>query len=354
MYPRLRIDLQKFKHNAKTLLDLCNLHGISLAAVTKVFCADSELVKVLCDLPFEFLADSRLDNIESYPKNRKARSLLLRLPSPSEAGRVVQSCDVSCNSELYTLKRLSEEAAKQNKNHGIILMIDMGDLREGIYHGNKELINETADFIRAQSNLIFEGIGVNLTCYGGILPTNENLTALRDIARGLKVKIISGGNSSSLYLLEKGEMPEGINHLRLGESIIRGIETAFTLPFTGLELDVVTLEAEIIECMKKPSMPEGEKGFDAFGQVPHFEDTGIRQRAILAVGRQDTDFEGLTCLNPAVKVAGASSDHLIVDVTDIDLKVGDTLEFSMSYGAILAGFTSKYVKRDYQSFVKKT
>ncbi|MCL2218055.1 MAG: alanine/ornithine racemase family PLP-dependent enzyme, partial [Defluviitaleaceae bacterium] len=218
------------------------------------------------------------------------------------------------------------------------------------------LLNETADFIHAQEGLTLEGLGVNLTCYGAILPTPDNLQRLCGMARkleerlGTPLKIISGGNSSSLYLLEKNEIPAGVNNLRLGESIVRGMETAFSTPYPGLAVDVVTLEAEIIEIMEKPSFPEGKKGgFDAFGQEPHFEDHGIRRRAILAVGRQDTDFEGLTSTDNRIKVVGASSDHLIVDITDSEkaLSIGDTLEFSMSYGAILAGFTSKYVEKHF-------
>lgn len=353
MYPRLVIDLAKFKHNAKALLALCHANNITVAAVTKVFCAIPEMTRVLCGLPFAFLADSRLDNIERYPANRKSRSLLLRLPSPSEAVRVVQHCDVSCNSELHTLAKIAEAAKALDIRHGIILMVDLGDLREGIYYKNKALLYETATFVHTHSHLMLEGIGVNLTCYGSILPTVENLQHLADMADALAAQldtplpIVSGGNSSSLYLLEKGEIPHGINNLRLGEAIVRGIETAFTAPFPGLGQDIITLEAEIIEIMEKPSMPEGVKGFDAFGQQCYYEDKGIRRRAILAVGRQDTDFTGLTCTDPGVTVVGASSDHLIVDVTDCGkaLQVGDTLLFSLSYGAILAGFTSSYVKK---------
>jgi len=343
MYPRLIIDLKKFKHNASTLLKLCHSKGVSVAAVTKVFCADPEMVKVLCELDFEFLADSRLENIEAYPKDHNKRTMLLRLPAISEAARVVQSCDISLNSEISTLKALASAATKR---HGIILMIDLGDLREGIFHENAKLITEAINFIEEQENLLLEGLGVNLTCYGSVLPTNENLQKLCDLAHD-NVKIISGGNSSSLYLLENGKMPSEINNLRLGESIVRGVETAFGKPFPGLEQDVITLEAEIIELMEKPSMPEGQIGINAFGETIQYEDIGIRKRAILAIGRQDMDCEGLECSDPAISVIGSSSDHLIVDVTDSkkSLQVGDILTFKLTYGAILAGFTSKYLKR---------
>ncbi|MCL2203859.1 MAG: alanine/ornithine racemase family PLP-dependent enzyme [Defluviitaleaceae bacterium] len=355
MYPRLNIDLSKFEHNAQALLELCHSRGISVAAVTKVYCADTKMVEILCRVGVDFLADSRLENIESYPQSRKCRTMLLRLPSPSEAERVVRGCDISCNSELHTLKRLAEAARKLDVRHGVILMVDLGDLREGIYYDNKPLLYETADFIHSQPCLSLAGIGVNLTCYGSILPTAGNLRQLcgirQDLSQrlGVEIPILSGGNSSSLYLVENGEIPAGINNLRLGEAMVRGIETAFTLPFAGLETDVVTLEAEIIEIMEKPSLPEGEKGYDAFGQQPHYEDKGPMRRAILAVGRQDTSYEGLASTLPGVDIIGASSDHLMVDVTRTakPLQVGDTLTFSLSYGAILAGFTSKYVQRSY-------
>jgi len=355
MYPQLRIDLGKLEHNAKTLLDLCQENGISISAVTKVFCADPKMVEVLSSLPFEFLTDSRLENIESYPEKRRARSLLLRLPSPSEALRTVKSCDASLNSELHTLRLLSEAAKSVRVVHGIILMVDLGDLREGIYYKDEELLHETVEYILSQESLSLEGIGVNLSCYGSVMATEKNLQQLCDIGAKIeekykvKLNIISGGNSSSLYLLERDEVPKEINNLRLGEAIVRGLETAFGEPFTGLKQNVITLVAEIIEVQEKPSMPEGEISINAFGERVEYIDIGIRKRAILAVGRQDTDYEGLDCLEEGVEIIGCSSDHLIVDVTDAkkDLKVGDAMEFGLSYGGILAGFTSKYVTRTY-------
>lgn len=356
MYPQLRIDLNKLTHNANSLLNLCEENGISMAAVTKVFCADPKMVEALCDLPLAFLADSRLENIESYPKNRKARTLLLRLPSPSEALRTVKCCDVSLNSELATLKLLSEAAESIGVTHGVILMVDLGDLREGIYHKDKDLLFETAEFILSQKHLKLEGLGVNLTCVGSVMATPANMQQLCDIAAeiesrfDIKLDIISGGNSSSLYLLERGEMPKGINNLRLGESLACGLETAFGEPFMDLKQNVITIAAEIIELQVKPSMPEGELGMNAFGEKPVYIDNGIRKRAILALGRQDVKtHENLECLELGVEMIESSSDHLLIDVTDAkrDLRVGDVVEFALSYGGVLAGFTSKYVAREY-------
>jgi hypothetical protein len=46
-------------------------------------------------------------------------------------------------------------------------------------------------------------------------------------------------------------------------------------------------------------------------------------------------------------VLGASSDHLVLDLTDANppLKVGDGLAFRITYGAMLAVMTSEYVEK---------
>ncbi|MCL2397601.1 MAG: alanine/ornithine racemase family PLP-dependent enzyme [Defluviitaleaceae bacterium] len=351
MNPRLVIDLKKLAHNGRFLADLCHGHGMSMAAVTKVFCAEPPMVEALAAAGVDFLADSRVENIAAYPAAGQ-KTMMLRLVSPSEAENVVRHCDMSLNSEIAALEALATAAQKQGKTHKIILMIDLGDLREGVYFDNAERISRTVEFVLSQKSLVLEGIGTNLTCYGSVLPTADNLGQLCAIADGIRQKygvalpMVSGGNSSTLYLLEKGLIPKGINNLRLGESIVCGKETAYGETFPGLEVDAVTLEAEIIEIAEKPSYPVGQININAFGETVAYDDIGVHKRAILAVGRQDTNQDGLACLTPGVDVIGASSDHLIVDISNAaPLAVGDRLSFSLSYGAVLAGFTSKYVDK---------
>jgi len=353
MNPRIIVDLKKLAHNGRHLAELCRKHGMSAAAVTKVFCAERPMVEVLAALPIDYLADSRLENIMAYPADIKQKTILLRLPSPSEAENVVRHCDISLNSELATLKLLAAAADKLDKTHGVVLMVDLGDLREGIYHTNSDGLFTAVQFILSAKGLDLLGIGTNLTCYGSVLPTAANLTQLTGIAKSIedkfdiKLAMISGGNSSTLYLLDKGEIPAGINNLRLGESIVCGKETAFGETFPGLETDVVVLEAEIIEVARKPSMPEGQINVNAFGETIEYNDIGVHTRAIVGVGRQDVYYEGLTCLTDGVEIIGASSDHLIVDATNAKtpVAVGDRLRFSLSYGAVLAAFTSRYVDK---------
>ncbi len=348
--PRIEISLRKIEHNTRIIASLCKKYDIDLAGVTKSFCAIPEVAKVMVKGGIKILADSRLKNLKKL-RDIPVPKLLLRLPMISRVDEVVKYADISLNSELSTIKKLSEAAKNQNKVHDIILMVDLGDLREGVWPDHVE---EVVKEILTLDGVKLIGVGTNLTCYGGVIPNSENLGKLCNIAErieskfGLQLSIISGGNSSSLYLLEKNEMPERVNNLRPGEAIVLGRETAYGNPIKDTYQDAFNLVAEIIEIREKPSVPIGEIGMDAFGNKPTFVDKGIRKRAILAVGRQDVSPESLMPIDEKIEILGASSDHLIVDVTDseIDYKVGDEIRFNVDYGGLLQLTTSEYIYKD--------
>ncbi len=81
--------------------------------------------------------------------------------------------------------------------------------------------------------------------------------------------------------------------------------------------------------------------------MPVFVDRGEMSRAILNVGREDVEVEGMTPLDPRLAVLGGSSDYVIVDVTGAagGIRVGDELAFSLGYGALVAAMTSQYVEK---------
>ncbi len=355
MYPRLIIDLKKLRHNARTLCSTAQAQGVAeLAFVTKVFCADEKMVRALQDTPCRYLADSRIENLARYPESNKLR-ILLRLPMISQADDVVRYSDISFNSELATLQALGKAAQAQEKQHKVVLMIDLGDLREGVFFKNTEQILHLAKFVENEPNLVLFGVAFNVTCYGSVLPTQENVGQFLAIAQqienalGRKLEFISGGNSSSVPLfLQEQHSFSRINNLRLGESLVLGRETAYGQDLPNMHQDVVTLEAEIVELQEKPSYPIGEIGVNAFGERMQYMDIGIRARAIAAIGRQDMDCDGLIPLNPGVRVVGASSDHLILDVTEREkMHVGSIVRFALNYGGMLRGFTSAYLNKQY-------
>jgi len=360
MYPKLVINLKKLEDNLNAVGEMTTERGkCSLMIVTKALCADKEMVKMVAANQYvDFVADSRTKNLESIAdivREQGKKTVLLRIPMHSEVAEVVKYVDLCFNSELSTIRLINEEAAKAGKVQDILLMIDLGDLREGIFFQNEDLIFEAVEEILAMENINLYGIGVNLTCYGAIIPKNENLSNLVAIGQkleakyGIKLEMVSGGNSSSIYLVDKGELPAGINNLRLGESFLLGNDTAYETKLPGTVSDALTLQAEIIELKEKPSLPIGEVGVDAFGEKPYYEDRGIMKRAIIGIGKQDTDLGSMTPIDPQVEIMGGSSDHIILDVThcDKEYKVGDIVEFELSYGALLKCATSAYVERAY-------
>lgn len=349
LYPQLAIDLKKLEENVSLITEKCHKQGISVMGVTKVFCAQEEAARAFVEGGVDYLADSRVENLIDMA-HLSPEKVLLRLPMPSEAQVIVQHVDISLNSELKTIKALDQAAKLLDKTHRIILMVDLGDLREGIWPSD---FDATIREILTLDKILLEGIGVNLTCYGGVVPKTDNLSQLTALNQHLKdtfgvtVKMVSGGNSSFLYLLDQGGVPEGINNLRLGEALVLGRETAYGDQIPGTHADVFQLKAEIIELKQKPSVPIGEIGMDAFGNKPTFVDKGIRLKGILAVGRQDVHPDNLIPLDENLTIIGSSSDHMIVDFTDskTDYHVGDIITFNVEYGALLSLSTSPYIKK---------
>ncbi len=349
--PEILVDIQKVRENTKTIVDFCKAKGISITGVTKVTCGMPLIGQAMLDGGVDTIGETRVENIQRLRSSGiNAPIMMLRIPPLSSVDEIVTSVDISLNSELSVIRSLSEAAVKKGKVHKIIVMVDLGDLREGIWPS--DLMDVTSEVINLKGVKI-AGIGTNLTCFGGVLPSRKNMNELVHYAEkiettfGISLEIISAGNSSSLPLLMEGGMPKRVNHLRLGESILLGRETANGTIWPGCYHDAFQLSAEVIELKKKPSVPIGETGMDAFGEKPIFSDKGNIMRAILNVGREDVVIDNLMPVDKEISVLGASSDHLLLDVTESNskLRLGDKINFNLNYGALLAAMTSKYVKK---------
>jgi len=347
--PRLQIDLTKIHHNTRRLVEHLSKRGVSVTGVTKVALGDPDIARVMLRAGVDSLGDSRIENIRKMREaGVDARFILLRTPQISRVSEVVEHADVSFNTELAGIEKLSEAATDQGKIHGIVLMVELGDLREGILPGDVE---ETVRQSLALPGVRVEGIGINLACLGGVKPDADKMKELSELAQSLEARFdytlttVSGGNSANFDWFFSAPDTARINNLRLGESIFLGLETLNRSPIKGLETDAMTLVTEVIESKVKPSVPSGEISQNAFGEKPHFRDRGPINHAILGIGRQDVLVSGLTPLTEGVEVFGASSDHVIVVSNKRRLQVGEEVSFHLTYGALLAAMTSPYVKK---------
>ncbi|MGM0599901.1 MAG: alanine/ornithine racemase family PLP-dependent enzyme [Candidatus Rifleibacteriota bacterium] len=349
--PRLEIYPERIKQNAKAVIKQCHQNKIKVACVTKVVSAHPRVARALEEAGADMLADSRLENIEKLRKaGFKGPFLLLRLPSISKAHEVVELADYSLNSSFKTLEALSEAACQKNLLHRVIIMIDVGDLREGTWPAKApELVKKAGEL----KGLEAVGLGCNLACYGGVKPSAENMKLLIDTVEkcreysGLELPVICGGNSSGLPIMREGKLPEEINLYRIGESIILGRNVTDRSPWPETRQDTFVTVGEVIEAEMKPSLPIGDRGQDAFGETQEFVDRGNRKRVICNLGRQDVLVDGITPIDEGIIVLGGSSDHLILDVHDsrCEYQVGDEIGFYPDYGALLALSTSEYVHK---------
>jgi predicted amino acid racemase len=351
MSPSLQINVDKIQYNTAAIVERCRRHSISVLGVTKGFTAIEQIVQAVVEGGVDGLADSRMENIiEMRDRGFHLPITLLRIPRLSNVHSVIQYVDTSVNSEFTVIQALADEARNRGRVHQIILMIDVGDLREGLL---KENAFRAAVEVAKLQGVKLVGLGTNMGCFGGVLPSTDNLGLLVRLTRaiehklGSQLEVVSGGGTSSLLLLENGLLPNGINQLRIGEGILLGTDTTNQRSIPGLHQDAFRLQAEVIELKEKPSLPIGEIGRDAFGNIPQFVDLGNRKRAIVALGRQDVNIEGIWPLTAGVTVIGASSDHLILDVTDseTEIRMGDEIAFGLTYAGLLSASQSRYIAK---------
>ena len=355
--PALIIDHDKLRCNMRMVINWCNSAGIDVAGVIK---ATNGLASVALDYEAcgaNWIASSRL---EQLARARNAGVdlplLMIRVPMLSELEELVDICDYSLQSELTTLKALDEIAIRKGKVHNVILMADLGDLREG-FIDKDELVAVAKYTDDVLTGLHLAGIGTNLGCYGSVMPTEDKMNQLAEYAEAIEaeigrpLEIVSGGATSSLMPVFDKVMPGKINMLRIGAIVYCGaledLRTAYgRIEADALTDDVITLEAEVIEVKTKPTHPIGKLGVDAFGRKKKYVDRGNRRRALLAIGGADYgDIGDIVPMLSGAEVIGASGDHTILDIEDCEtrLRVGDVVKFKLKYTAILRLTSSENV-----------
>ncbi len=356
-YPMLEIDLKKFKNNIDYVISRCKMENIEVAGVIKGFNALHPISKIYCESEFKQIASSRIEQLKIVKEiNEKTETMMIRLPMLSQVEDVIKYVDISLNSEIQTLMALNDEAKRQNKIHKVILMSDLGDLREG--YRNIDEILEVSKSIESMKNLNLAGIATNLGCYGSILATKEKLEELVKIAGlieneiGRTLDIISGGSTTSFMRILDGDMPKEINHLRIGEHIVYGkdLRDFYGYDIEEIQSDIFNLKCEVIEIKEKETYPIGEITIDAFGRKQKYIDRGFRKRAIVAIGKVDlVSFDDIFPKDKGIDIIGGSSDHCILDIENCnkDIKVGDILEFSINYASGVYLTASENVKKRY-------
>jgi len=345
---RIETDLDKIEQNTRILVDRLAATGIRVTGITKAVLGSPGVGAAMLRGGACGLGDSRVPNLARLSRlDRPPLRTMIRSPMLSQVAWVVDLADVSLNTEAVVLAALDQAASHQKRTHAVVLMVELGDLREGI------ALDDVPEAVRAvlgHSSLRLIGLGANLACQSGVVPDDRNmgiLTGLTDdieALHGISLDVVSGGNSANLNWALHTHDVGRIDELRLGEAILLGVDPLYRTPIPGLHTDAFTVTAEVIEVALKPAQPWGDRAQAAFGEAPVRNGSRTVHQAILALGRQDVDPDGLQPPE-GITILGMSSDHLIVDLGDHPIAVGDEIGFGVAYGALVRAMTSPFVTK---------
>ncbi len=362
----LVIDIKAIISNIKKITEYMDKYDKTWSLVTKVFSGDVDfLKKILTDdviAGIHSIGDSRLSSLKNLKKvNPEMITIYIKPPAAIYADEIVKYADISANSSLTTIKALNAAAKKQNKIHKVIIMIELGELREGV---------KRADFIEFYEkifqlpNIEVIGLGSNLGCMYGVEPTYDKLLQLclyKELIQAKfdkQIDLISGGSSITLPLLERNIVPADMNHFRIGEAAFFGTSPLDNKRFLGLNTNAFEFYANIIELEEKKIMPEGVISDASVGHTADFEVLNQNEsthKALLDFGLLDVDNEEIDPVDSDVKFVGITSDLIVTDIGTNRTKngkkkysIGDKVQFKPSYMGVARLLNSKFIDKQFK------
>ncbi len=351
----IKLDQKKLHHNYAFLQDLFQSRNIEWGVVSKILCGNKLFINEIINLGAKEIHDSRISNLKTIKEiSPEIQTFYIKPPAKRSISMIVKYADVSFNTEIDTIKMLSEEAEKQNKIHKIIIMIEMGDLREGVM--GEDLIAFYGEVL-SLPNIEIRGIGTNLNCLSGVMPNQDKLIQLSLYKQLIEAKFnisiswVSGGTSVAIPLILKNARPMAVNHFRIGEALFFGNDLFTGKIIDGMESEVFKLYAEIIEITEKPDIPSGELGENVAGntfETTDGQDLGSSSlRAILDIGLLDMQPQYIEPDDENITIIDASSDMLVVDISNSEnnYKIGDLISFKIRYMGALYLLNSNYIEK---------
>ncbi|WP_194774419.1 alanine racemase [Pararhodonellum marinum] len=350
----INLDRSKFKSNFEHLKKMFNESEIAWGVVSKLLCGNELYLRELIDLGVDEVHDSRISNLAKIKSiNPEVQTVYIKPVSKRNIPDMVTYADVSLNSELTTIQWISKEAVRQNKTHKIIIMVETGDLREGVM--GDHLVDFYAGVFELP-NINVIGLGTNLNCLNGVMPSTDKLIQLCLYKQIIELKFnkvipwVSAGTSVTIPLMLTKQLPEGVNHFRVGETLFFGVDLFEEKVIEGMHGDVFELNAEIIEMQEKPLLPIGSLAANPQGDIVKIDEKLYGKssfRAILDIGLLDVDPKYLIPADEDFEILGASSDMLILNLGENpnQYKVGDLMKFNLKYMGALAVLNSDYIEK---------
>jgi len=354
---RLKIHADRLLENIRIINQYMMEKGKIWSLVVKVLGNDRDILSELLSHPviseLHSVAVTQVANLRLIKEiNPAVTTMFIKPPNLKNAEAIVRYADYSLNTSIATIKALNVAAARQGKIHKIIVMIEMGELREGI---KREGLIPFYRSVFKLSNIEVVGIGTNLGCMTGIKPTYDKLIQLVLYEQLLEAKfnqnlaLVSGASSITLPLLEKDKVPTGVNHFRIGEAVFLGTTPLTNQQFLDLNTGAFTFEATIVELYRKDSLPDGEVSEAAVGHFSAMpEESTASFKAILDFGILDVDADYLIPEDDNISFFGNSSDLSVYDLGENprNYRTGDVIRFKLSYLAVAKLMYSQFIQKD--------
>ncbi|MCS4436510.1 alanine/ornithine racemase family PLP-dependent enzyme [Aquiflexum gelatinilyticum] len=350
----LTLNRTKLQENFTYLNETFEENNISWGVVSKLLCGNRSFLKELIDLGVNEVHDSRISNLAKVKEiSSDIQTVYIKPVSKRNIPKMVKYADVSLNSELNTIRWISAEAKSQSKNHKIIIMVETGDLREGVIGDH---IVDFYEQIFELPNIEIIGLGTNLNCLNGVMPSSDKLIQLSLYKQIIELKFnkripwVSAGTSVTIPMIKTHQLPKGINHFRIGETLYFGVDLFEEKIIPGMHGDVFELNAEIIEMQEKSLLPTGTLAANPQGEIVEIDERLYGKtsfRAILDIGLLDIDPKYLIAKDNEFEILGASSDMLILNLgkNPKGYKVGDLIKFNLKYMGALGIMNSSYVDK---------
>jgi predicted amino acid racemase len=350
----LTLHREKLRQNFEFLKGMFERHEVSWGVVSKLLCGNRKFLGELINLGVHEIHDSRISNLAKIKEiDSGVQTVYIKPVSKRNVAKMVKFADVSLNSELNTIRWISEEAERQGKTHKIIIMVETGDLREGVM--GDHLIDFYAQIFDLP-NIEVIGLGTNLNCLNGVMPSTDKLIQLSLYKQIIELKFnktipwVSAGTSVTIPLMLHKQLPKGVNHFRVGETLYFGVDLFEERVIDGMHGDVFDLYAEIIEMQEKPMLPTGVLAANPQGEMADIDESLYGRssfRAILDIGLLDVDPKYLIPEDGEFEILGASSDMLILNLGQNPKRyqVGDTVKFGLKYMGALSILNSSYVDK---------
>ncbi len=359
----LVIKPSKIISNINKISEILEKDNIQWSLITKMLSGNETVLKAILESDaihrLHSIGDSRLTGIKVIKKiNPNIKTIYIKPPAPNLANQIVEYCDVSLNSSLHTIKELNKAAKTAGIVHQIIIMLELGELREGILRENVESFYKEAFEL---SNIEVIGIGTNLGCLYGVEPTYDKLVQLSlykqvlESKFGKKLTMVSGGSSITLPLVTRKKIPPLVNHFRIGEAAFMGLTPLTGKKFSNLSTDVFSYETNILELEEKAYIPDGIIGDANIGHSSEYDQysaTDKSYKAILDFGIMDVDVNEIFPKDKNVKFIGTTSDLTVYDIgpnlnksSRFKYRVGNKIMFSLSYMGAARLMNSKFVDK---------